>query len=82
VKDLKGWYTENVTDSAPKRNFQASTSPDDDDSTTSSPHDRSTGFSHNKKSEGSSSMGKGSGRTGSTSSREDGSKPIISIETR
>jgi ankyrin repeat protein len=42
----------------------------------------SIGSSHHKKSEGSSSMGNGSGTTGSTSSMEDGSKPIISIETR
>jgi hypothetical protein len=42
----------------------------------------STGSSHNKKSEGSASTGKGSGRTGSTSSMEDGSEPIITIETR
>jgi ankyrin repeat protein len=40
----------------------------------------STGSSHSKKSEGSSRMGKGSGMTRSTSSMEDGSKPII-IET-
>jgi ankyrin repeat protein len=63
---LKGWYKKHVTDPVRKRTFLASTSNDDDDSTTSSSHDGSTGSSHNK-SIGSSSMGKGSGRTGSTS---------------
>jgi hypothetical protein len=66
VKDLEEWYKKDVTDPVRKLTFLASTSNDDDDSTTSSSHDGSTGSSHNK-SIGSSSMGKGSGRTGSTS---------------
>ncbi|CAM6055623.1 unnamed protein product [Sphagnum tenellum] len=52
----------------------------DDKSTTSSAHDRSTASSHNKKSEGSSSVGRGSGGTGSNSSVEHGSERIIKLK--
>ncbi|CAM6027370.1 unnamed protein product [Sphagnum balticum] len=76
VERLIIWYNQNVGDPTPKPDSRH-----DDDSRTSPPHDTSTGSSHNDNSEGSSSMGRGSGGTGSTSPMEHGSGPIISIET-